>query len=285
MGRPFFRTEGRNVDTEFDVWGHSQVDALARLNVNFDPSLGAPSSTTVPEPATMILFGSGLATIGAALRKRRKRQYSLAGNCTAAKRTLKRCQKQETTFQQGLNGYTGVADTRINFYDPNLNFGSDTKVLILGGTENVKALARFDLSSIPADAAVSSATLSLYNYSHEADINGGTVSVQQVSKPWVENQATWNVSSAGVNWATPGMQPGIDYITCLDTTIPIDTAVNVWRNFDVTAMVRQWVSGAMVNNGFVIRSGRSGVKPRFYSSDYLTDPTLRPKLIVKFETR
>ena len=188
---------------------------------------------------------------------------------------------QVVTLQQGLNGYAGAADTWINFYDPNLNFGSDTKMLLLGGTENAKALVRFDLSSIPAGAVISSATLNLYNHSHQADINGGTVSVQQLSKPWVENQATWNVSSAGVNWATPGMQAGADYLTDLETIITIDTAVNVWRNFDVTAMVRRWVSGAVVNNGFVIRSGTSGVKPHFYSSDYLSDPTLRPKLVVK----
>jgi hypothetical protein len=50
-------------------------------------------------------------------------------------------------------------------------------------------------------------------------------------------------------------------------------------------MVRQWVSGAVVNNGFVIRSATRGVKPLFYSSDYLSDLTLRPKLVVKFESR
>lgn len=205
------------------------------------------------------------------------------GSLTACNFSIKPA--QEVTLQQGLNGYAGVDETWINFYDPNLNFGSDTKLLVLGGSENAKALVRFDLSSIPAGAVISSATLSLYNHSHQADINGGTVSVNPVSKPWAENQATWNVSSSGVNWATPGMQAGVDYATDLDTTITVDTAINVWRNFDVTAMVRRWASGAAGNNGFVIRSAARGVKPHFYSSDYLSEPTLRPKLVVKFESR
>lgn len=206
-----------------------------------------------------------------------------AGSLTACNFSIKPA--QEVTLQQGLNEYAGVDETWINFYDPNLNFGSDTKLLVLGGSGNAKALVRFDLSSIPAGAVISSATLSLYNHSHQADINCGTVSVNPVSKPWAENQATWNVSSSGVNWATAGMQAGADYATDLDTTITIDTAINVWRNFDVTAMVSRWTSGAAGNNGFVIRSAAWGVKPHFYSSDYLSDPTLRPKLVVKFESR
>jgi hypothetical protein len=75
------------------------------------------------------------------------------------------------------------------------------------------------------------------------------------------------------------MQAGADYSTSLEATITIDEAINVWRTFDVTAMLQQWLSGAVPNNGFLIRSGTRGVKPYFYSSNH-ADPALRPKLIL-----
>lgn len=81
-----------------------------------------------------------------------------------------------------------MADTWINNYDPNLNFNGETK-LNVQGTEDIKTLVRFDLSSIPAGATITSATLSLYNYSYNNAANGGTLSVYRVNKPWVETQS------------------------------------------------------------------------------------------------
>jgi len=51
VGRPFFGTEGLNADTEFDVWGHGQVDVFANLTVTFIPP--APASTPTPTPSPM----------------------------------------------------------------------------------------------------------------------------------------------------------------------------------------------------------------------------------------
>jgi len=71
MGRPFFRTEGWNARSEFDVSGHSRVDVTGSLNMNF--TTAAPSSSEVPEPTAMLLLGTGLAGVSAAVRNRRKK--------------------------------------------------------------------------------------------------------------------------------------------------------------------------------------------------------------------
>jgi len=201
-----------------------------------------------------------------------------AGSITACNMTM--ALPEQIVFQQGLNGYSGVTDTWINLYDPNLNFNGETKLLVLG-TEGIKSLVRFDLSSIPAGARITSATLSLYNYGHENSANGGAVNVHRASKVWVESQATWNVYSAGNSWAAAGLQAGSDYATSPMSSITINTAINVWRNFDVTGLVQDWVNGT-TNNGFVVRSPTGGVKPRFYSSGYSVDASVRPRLSVNY---
>lgn len=200
-----------------------------------------------------------------------------AGSATVCNRTIESGPTEtERVFQNGT-------DTWINFYDSNLNFNGDTKLLVLGGG-NAKSLAAFDLSSIPANATVLSATLALYNYGHEASINAGQITVARVTKPWVETQATWNVYASGSAWSAPGMQAGTDWVMASEVTISIDTASGVWRTWDVRAIVQNWVSGAAPNRGFVVRSGTLGVKPRFYSNAYTGDASLRPKLTVRYST-
>jgi Disaggregatase related repeat/TGF-beta propeptide len=186
---------------------------------------------------------------------------------------------QQRTFQQGLNGYTGVTDTWINSYSPNSNFNGETKLNVYG-TENIKTLVRFDLSSIPPSTTITSATLSLYNYGHSSAANGGTLSVYRANKAWVDSQATWNIYSTGNNWTAPGMQAGTDYLNSPVSSLTIDTSTNVWREIDVTTLVQGWINGSVPNNGFVLRSPTSGVKPIFYSSGYSTNTTLRPKLTI-----
>lgn len=75
-----------------------------------------------------------------------------------------------------------------------------------------RGLIRFDLSSIPAGTAITSATLEMYYQDKmgSADPVGKTLMVYKVTRTdWVEGQATWNVYKTGSSWTTAGG----DYVT------------------------------------------------------------------------
>jgi hypothetical protein len=48
VGRPFFATEGQNADTEFDVFGHAQVDVSASLTLTFITPEPTPNPSSTP---------------------------------------------------------------------------------------------------------------------------------------------------------------------------------------------------------------------------------------------
>ena len=70
-GRPFFETEGKNADTEFDVYGKTEGNIGATLLISFlPPPVKEEVPADVPEPALLGLFGAGLAGIAYRIRRR-----------------------------------------------------------------------------------------------------------------------------------------------------------------------------------------------------------------------
>lgn len=84
---------------------------------------------------------------------------------------------------------------------------------VIGSTDVRRAVIKFDLSGIPSDAVITSATLSMYF--DQAESGGGSgvvqVSAYQCLKDWVESEVTWNIYSTGNSWAAAGGQSGADY--------------------------------------------------------------------------
>jgi hypothetical protein len=99
-------------------------------------------------------------------------------------------------LQQGLNGYTGVTDTYISSYDPTVNYATDQDLAMWLG-DSFGSLIKFNLSTVPAGATVSSATLGLYAYEFTANGGGDTVYVYRLLRDWVDTQANWSVYKTG----------------------------------------------------------------------------------------
>src|SRR3990167_739153 len=198
----------------------------------------------------------------------------------------------QATIQRGIAGT--VIDNFIENDIPTTNLGTDPTVeLGVGNTGSWKArgLLGFNFSGqIPAGSTITAATLSLYRKTNGAsgDSTGRTLNCQKVLRTdWNELQSTWNIWMTGSNWATAGCGgSGTDYTTTNQSqaTVP---AIDNWINFTGAALV------ALVQDALDNVSGKLNVRlvdnveaNTYYtdwrSSDYTTDTTLRPKLVITF---
>lgn len=220
---------------------------------------------------------------------------------------------QTRIFQEGADGYTGLADTWISandWADPpqhTVNYGlNPTLTLSRDGDDN--PLLRYDLTVIPGNSAILTATLSLYNTS-QSSVSGTRTFMRRVQAfatigPWGEgNQIESSIDAPGkhgatgdfaydnypgegpdVPWGGRGMVAGMDYVAA-----PIASA-NVgdpgWVDWDVTDFIQAWVRGENFQSGLVLRDA-TGYEDdhndqRVFVSGQGANQALRPKLTVTF---
>jgi len=176
-------------------------------------------------------------------------------------------------LQDGLDGYNGVEDVMLRASAATTNYGSheEIRTVMVTGSIDRLSLIRFDLSDIPMGSTVSNATLQIYlsNKAGDGNFHIGTMNVD-----WDEMQATWNERLTGTAWSGGAQSNAVEF-----GTVP-QGAANAWVSFTVTTQVDAWVNSA-ANYGFCIWPD-STVDDRFWSSDYATDATLRPKLTVTY---
>jgi len=182
------------------------------------------------------------------------------------------------TFQDGLNGYAGTTDTWLNSDYPTTNYGGDVQDHLQYTTQD-RQVHRFDVSSIPSSATVNSATIYFYVY----NVTGGTpaVACYRVLTHWDEMQATYNNRLTGTAWGAAGMLSGTDYVATALGTFAVSAAG--WVSYDITSTVQGWVNGSYANEGVMYRETSTG---HCYTrmSEYMTDASLRPKLVVAYTT-
>ena len=144
---------------------------------------------------------------------------------------------------------------------------------------DVRSLLKFDLSSIPANAKIISANLSLYSYptptlnGNLIDANHGannSFTVQQIVSPW---------TFPGMNWYNP---PTVT--TSNQTVVPTTAQPRLDLNLDVTAMVCSMVTNN-ANHGFLLKlQNETQLNWRiFVSSTNTVHTSKKPKLVVVYE--
>lgn len=170
-----------------------------------------------------------------------------------------------------------------------------------------RALIKFDLSTIPPGATITSVTLTLTLTKSKTGTD--KVSLYKLSQDWGEgtsdagdpdgqgtiatlNDATWNcsfyngVGGCTVAWATPG---GVfESIESASTFVANSSTTNTWSSSQMKTDVQGWVSNSSSNFGWIIRAGvvggsESGLRTtnRFASKDN-PNGSITPKLSVTY---
>ena len=186
-------------------------------------------------------------------------------------------------LQRGLSGYAGVSDTSLDGYSPTAVRSADPQLYLDAGT--YRPLVRFAIfqsegGPVPNGAVIQSAALALYKQAYDDPLQ-----LNALLRPWVEGQATWTNSQAGVPWSVGGAAgAGTDYATPSDAVVTPSFSSG-WVTFDVTARVRQWSSAPGANFGWrLAQVGTGSNLKRFTASDHATDTTLRPKLTIVYSS-
>jgi hypothetical protein len=155
-----------------------------------------------------------------------------------------------------------VADTQLSKLRDNANYGLDPSSRI--GAANAaehQTLVAFDLQGIPRGAKVLYAAMSLVRRT------GGRaqMTVHRITQDWSEHEATWHSFDNA-------------YESNAEATVHLGGASIQGRvSFEVTNLVRGWVSGQYRNEGVVVK-GNKGNSAFAMSESYAVED--RPRLEV-----
>jgi hypothetical protein len=188
-------------------------------------------------------------------------------------------------FQQGLypsESYIGVADTFLSLYRPDTPWGSDDGLRISGredGSERI--LVRFDLDGhIPFYADIHSAKLALFAWSRRS-LYGLRISVYDVLRSWDASEATWNEAYALTAWGIPGCEQVGGDREGDPAASRFAYFTSYFYEWDITALVQQWVADAGTNHGVVLIGHPVDQDMRFRSSEWRVLEQ-RPRLSVVY---
>jgi len=182
--------------------------------------------------------------------------------------------------------YGTVEDTYINLnHDKNYNYTQlNTYTLPTNSIANA-IIMKWNLSSIPDDAYIQSATLSLYLIESGGD-DGYTLSTHKIINhdPIIiecdgytyDGINSWTDSDHNPPLAQADIQPAVD-------SQDIDNSTG-YKSWNVTQIVRDWMNNPETNYGILINSDHIATADshRYFASTENENSSRRPKLIVTF---
>jgi hypothetical protein len=154
-------------------------------------------------------------------------------------------------FQRGWSGYTANGDTSITPREARPN--GNRLWVSADGTQ--QALLQFDLTLLPRNVEVVSATLSLVA-SFRQGTGDMTVECYGIRRPWEVSQANWISATQSTAWQSPGCAGPLDREQTPSASAIVTTAATY--NWDVTDLARQWVADPRQNHGVLLRAAGAG---------------------------
>ncbi len=169
--------------------------------------------------------------------------------------------------------FSNPEDSYVRQTSPTTNYGSDTVLLADGVSQDpdngkfgeVATLIKWDISSIPPDASITSVKIKL----NITDSSIHRYNIYNQTSPWDENSVTWNDMSQG----------SVLFQQVPPLTVGQVTLVVVPNAVD---LIQKWVNGVVPNNGVIIRNMSSNNGIDIDSKE--TPSGLAPTLEVSYTT-
>ena len=191
-----------------------------------------------------------------------------------------------------------TGDTYLRQGYPKRNYGGTTTISMSDHTSTAQgALFKWDLSEIPADVIVDSASLSFY----VTDASKTTFSLYNLKREWIEgtsndaestSSANWNTYDGENSWGTGGAASTTsdrDNINLWDATggtggtFSNDKDVTIPLNTAGIAVVQGWVDGNLPNYGLAVQNYTTTTKDYYIvASKENTSGYAKPTLNVTY---
>lgn len=163
------------------------------------------------------------------------------------------------------------------------NFG-DSEDIYVGYYDCNRGLLRFDLSSIPSDASISSAELYLYlktSSDGDDDYHNTKIYLHRITNFWKEEEVTWKDRYRKERWDSEGG----NFDWAIESSASLRGKTSGWVSWVVTRTVKDWFNEKYVNFGFLLRQNAYNKKEnRFFSGDIPWEH-YRPKLVISYKLK
>ena len=165
-------------------------------------------------------------------------------------------------LQQGLNGYSGAADTYIWQAQATTNFEDTTPTPLLadgddpsGSGNDVSSLLSWDISSIPAGSEIQSASIRI-NVENATAAPG--FDLYAMEQAWTEGGATWETYDGSTVWpgGSGGAGTGSRGSTALGNVAPTSTDFyDLTLNSAGVSVLQDWLDNPANNRGLMVWAG------------------------------
>lgn len=181
-------------------------------------------------------------------------------------------------FSQSIQSTTIIAskDALIDNQSPTTNYGGigsiEAGVKISGGVTTVRrSYLDFDLSGIPSNAIITSATLSLRVISEGSDVTNSSFVLERANASWVET------GTGSITWSN---KPAVTTSDAISTS----SVSSGWRNITVTSHVQKMVESSVSSFGWSFRRSNevtATLGSTYRSNNYVVQAD-RPKLVINY---
>jgi hypothetical protein len=178
----------------------------------------------------------------------------------------------------------GVGDSQDTFvyrYMPQANYWLNP-LLRVGYKQVLASILRFDLSSIPAGAVIDEAKMEIFATAWSGPNTDITIGAYAISRTVTISETTWSEAYTGDAWSGGGCNDTVIDRRPQPEFILTTSGPRKWYQFDLTALVQDWMNGVVRNNGVLLRQEVYSPFTFFFASSDFPDVNLRPRLVVRY---